>query len=210
MWMLEEAGLEYDLRTTIIPSRLDSRPPVTRDELKKLNVSGKVPILVDGDLVLSESLGINLYLAHLASGSLAPKSEREWAHAYQWTSWVLNEVDKPLEEVVLFRRSGAIATAPESELARDEQVRTSLLSTLSSLDRRLTAYPWLAGPGFGVADLNVASVLALVRPSGVELTSLSNLATWLDRALGRPAARSVFRKVIADAREQGFIGKLQI
>jgi glutathione S-transferase len=61
-----------------------------------------------------------------------------------------------------------------------------------------------------VADLNVAAPLALARPAGVDFGSLPCAERWLDRCLVRPAARSTWGKIIADAQALGFIGNLDV
>ena len=123
---------------------------------------------------------------------------------------MLNEVDKPLEEMVLLRRSGAFATATDSQLQRDENVRLVLLETLATLERRFDDVNWLSRQQFGVTDLNVASVVALAGPSAIDLSSRPRVGSWLGSCLSRPAAQSVFKKVVADATDQGFIGDLSI
>lgn len=123
---------------------------------------------------------------------------------------MLNEVDKPLEEMVLLRRSGAFATATDSQLQRDENVRLVLLETLATLESRFDDVNWLSRQQFGVTDLNVASVVALAGPSAIDLSSRPRVGSWLGSCLSRPAAQSVFKKVVADATDQGFIGDLSI
>jgi len=55
------------------------------------------------------------------------------------------------------------------------------------LDTALAGRPWLLGQAFSVADINLAAIAALARPSKVSLDSYGNVAGWLDRAVARPA-----------------------
>ena len=58
LWMLEEVGVPYEnVKTMFGPT--GSRTP----EFLRINPNGHIPAMVDGDLVLWESLAINLYLA---------------------------------------------------------------------------------------------------------------------------------------------------
>jgi glutathione S-transferase len=69
VWMLEEIGEPYELRFVDILKAEQKAP-----ELLARNAMGKIPVLVDGDAVVTESAAIGLYLAdRYAYGSLAPK-----------------------------------------------------------------------------------------------------------------------------------------
>jgi glutathione S-transferase len=69
IWLLEEIGRPWRLEPVIQAYRLadpaaPGAPRNTRSpDFLALNPQGAVPVMQDGDLVLSESLAINLYLA---------------------------------------------------------------------------------------------------------------------------------------------------
>ena len=111
MWMLDELGLEYRQMGAGVPTLLGELVP--REEIERLNPSGKVPVLVDGDRVLSESFGINLYLAMRYPSDLTPRSPQEWGQAFQWTFWVATEVEQNLGLSIGLRRSGLLSKAPD-------------------------------------------------------------------------------------------------
>ncbi len=68
VWMLEEVGIDYELRWVDIMAGGQKTP-----EFLKLNPMGKLPVLVDGAAVVSESAAIALYLGDRhAAGRLAP------------------------------------------------------------------------------------------------------------------------------------------
>src|SRR3546814_14659634 len=63
----------------------------------RLNPAGKLPVLVDGDLVLTESAAIVLYLAEkYGAGGLMPADLTERAQAYRWTLFAVTELEQPL------------------------------------------------------------------------------------------------------------------
>src|SRR6478735_4995262 len=71
LWMLEELGTDYELRFVDLLSGAHKAP-----ELLALNPMGKLPILTDGDQVITEVAAIGLYLAdRYALGRLAPKPD---------------------------------------------------------------------------------------------------------------------------------------
>jgi len=69
LWMLEEANVSYDLHFVDIMAGAQKSP-----EILALNPMGKLPILTDGDQVVTEAAAIGLYIAdRYALGRLAPK-----------------------------------------------------------------------------------------------------------------------------------------
>jgi glutathione S-transferase len=68
VWMLEEVGVPYSLRWVDIMAGEQKSP-----ELLALNPMGKLPVLTDGAVVVSETMAIALYLGDRhAPGRLAP------------------------------------------------------------------------------------------------------------------------------------------
>lgn len=209
MWMLDEIGVRYEqVPTAGVPSLLGD--PVPREEVERLNPSGKVPVLVDGDLVLSESYAINLYLAMQYESDLTPRDHREWARALQWTAWIATEIERDLGLSIALRRGGGLASAPARLREHDAFVLWGTRMALRTLESALDGGDWLAADRFTVADLNVASMLALAGPAGISLSEAPRVEEWLRRCLVRPAARSAWGTVLADARAFGFVGDLDV
>ena len=68
IWALEEAGVSYDLKLIDIMKREQKGP-----ELLSRNPMGKLPTLIDDDMVVTEAAAIALYLAdRYAPARLAP------------------------------------------------------------------------------------------------------------------------------------------
>src|ERR1700756_1362115 len=65
LWMLEEMGRPYQLMEK--STRADD---LHSAEYLRLNPNARIPTLVDGDLVLWESMAINLYLAQKYEGPM--------------------------------------------------------------------------------------------------------------------------------------------
>src|SRR5687768_10929528 len=82
VWMLEELGEPYELAWVDISKGGQKAP-----EFLRLNPMGKLPTLVDGDVVVTEGAAIALYLGdRYAYGKLAPKADDPRRGAYlRWT-----------------------------------------------------------------------------------------------------------------------------
>ncbi|HJQ83987.1 MAG TPA: glutathione S-transferase family protein [Candidatus Binatia bacterium] len=182
LWMLEELGVPYE--TVKVSFVGDARKP----DYLRLNPNGHIPTLQDGDLVLWESLAINLYLARKHDKGLWPKTVEGEGKAFQWSIWAMTELEEPVLTVLLNR----VFFPPEQRDAKkadDAAVRVK--QPLSVLESALSGKEYLAGTAFGVADLNVAAVLSWAPLGGIDLAPTPNTKAWLERCTGRPAFQKV-------------------
>lgn len=158
VWMaLEHAGLAYEPRRL----RVDAGDLKTA-EFRALNPKGKLPVLVDGQLALSESDAIAEYLAELAADAgqmLWPADRGSRALARRFASaanaYVYPAVRRIMEQT-LFREEG------EPDLVIIAEARGQL-----SADLMLLAW-WLqgdfaGGDSPGLADFTLYPFVALLR-----------------------------------------------
>ena len=180
LWVAEELGLVYE-HVPIEIGEAGARKP----EFLALNPNDRLPLIVDDDFVLTESLAITLYLAKkYAHGVLYPVRPLDEARAWQWSFWAIAEVDRGVNIWSLH----AVRLPPGE---RDAALRAEALGVLAApfkvLDAALSENPYLLGPDFTIADLNVAAVIS--RGIDMDLSTWPNLKNWLLRCLERPAAR---------------------
>lgn len=176
--MLEEIGLEYDLVAAFDPRS---------EEFGELNPNRKVPVLVDGDFVVWESMAVNLYLAQRYGGSLWPRSIEDQTRATMWSFWVMTE----LEDRLLTSMRSRFGPEAGRDLDLAEKLESEAERPLRALDLSLAGRDHLLGQGFTVADLNVASVLTLSRRARWDLAKYENANGWLERCLDRPSMEKV-------------------
>ena len=186
MWLMEEIGLEYEL----IPVDFRKGDTWTKDYLA-INPNGKIPTLVDDDLVLYESMAINLYLAKQYGGNFYLDDPAQEALTNMWSYWVMTEVEHSLLTILLNTR-----LLPE-EQRKPERIERNLLvleKPFSVLNDALEGKTYLVEEAFSVADLNVASVISWCRPARVNLKRWPNMKNWLERCISRPAFKKATRK----------------
>jgi glutathione S-transferase len=188
LWLLEELGLDYHQ----VP--VDYRDGgAETPELLALNPNGRIPVLTDGELVLYESMAINLYLASRYGGDsgLWPAEPHRQGLTYQWSFWVMGEVEQALLMVLMHKRVLPEARRDAQKLARN----TGLLQRpFAVLDQSLAEQDWLLGDAFTLADLNVAAVLSWARAARMDLSAYPHLTSWVKAAMARPAFRRASRK----------------
>jgi glutathione S-transferase len=181
LWIAEELKLDYE-HVPVEIGEAGARTP----EFLALNPNGRLPLIADGDFVLSESLAITLYLAKKYShGALYPTALEAEARLWQWSFWALTEVDRGVNIWSLH----AIRLPPDE---RDAALRDEALKLLAApfkvLDAAVAGNAYLLGPDFTVADLNVAAVIS--RAVDMDLAPWPHLKNWLMRCFDRPAARN--------------------
>ena len=179
LWMLEEVGRPYQLveKTT----RADD---LQTAEYLRLNPNARIPTLVDGDLVLWESMAINLYLAQKYDGPMHCASPEVLGIAAQWSFWAMLELEHLLLNLLEHRALLAEFSRDASAVERNELL---LKKPLGVLNDALAGRSYLAGTSFTVADLNVAGILVWAKMARLDLSAYPELARWLNACLARPA-----------------------
>jgi len=178
IWAAEEAGLPYE----VIP--IGFLPGFKLERAVAINPNNKIPALEDGDLVLFESLAINLHIAGKAGAPLMPAGD-DASRVLQWTLWSATEA-----EPHVMRWSYNAYLKPEAErVASEAQAgREALDARLAVIEKELAQRAFLVGGGFTIADLNLASVLYGSWLNGYDYAPFPRVKAWLDACLTRPGA----------------------
>lgn len=181
IWALEEAGAVYAYH------KIDLLAGAGRDpNYLALNPGGKVPTLVDGELILTESAAICTYIGDRfpASGLTPPVGSPERAHYNQWCFFVMSELEQPLWTITKHRFA-----LPEKRRvpAVIETAQWEWGVAAKILASGLAEQEFLVGGRFTAADILAAQTLAWARAFKMSLDP-GGLDTYADRLLARPAA----------------------
>lgn len=180
LWVLEELGVEYQ-RDMVDHTTGATKHP----DFLVINPGGKVPALTDGDVVMYESLAINLYLAMTyGKGSLWPDDAAGQAGCLQWTMFSATEVEPhsvgALIELIFKPEAMRDEAAAHAHLAK-------MPSPLSTLEKSLGGRRYLLGETFTIADVNVACVVNSLNMVGFDFSPYPNIIAWLKLCTARPA-----------------------
>ena len=179
-WLLNALGLEYEE----IPVNLMTGEHL-KPEFLKINPAGKVPVLVDGDTVITESSAIQLYLAEkFPQAGLIPQSLKERGEMYQWIFFLVTEIEAPL-----WRIARNTAIYPEGE-RQPEDVKIAARecqAMLAILEQHMQGRQHLVGEQISVADMNAAYTLDWANEAKM-LGDCPTLQTYLKRLYARPEA----------------------
>ena len=178
LWAIEEVGVEYE--HVAVGFGEDSKAP----EFLAVNPNGRIPALVDGELLLFESIAINLYLAKQYGGDLYPSAAQSEALAWQWSVWAIAEIE-PLQVASLVQKLFVPAEKRNERLIASSEKQ--LARPLAVLDAALAERKWLVGDAFGIADLNVAAVMLLLGLINFDYSAYTHVSDWAQRCYARPA-----------------------
>ena len=187
--LLEELGVKYDL---LLVDR--AKNAQKSKEYLKINPNGRIPTLVDKDLVLSEAAAIVLHLVdqHPDKG-LAPKvGTPERAKFYQWLIFLTKSLQ---EELMTWQYP--------SRLARDE---TAAMVVVRGAEARAAAFldviedhlkangPLFLGDKLSAVDFYLVMLARWARPMGTPPRSRPNIAKLLDRVKALPSVRRAYER----------------
>ena len=185
IWGMEEVGIDFE--HVPVTYGADSKA----GDYLSVNPNGRIPALIDGDLQLFESMAINLYLTKRYGGALYPANAADEARAFQWSVWAISEIE-PLQMQIVIQKLFTPEDRRNPKVI--EGATKSLQRPLKVLDAALSGGGWLAGDAFSVADLNVASVMHLMKMIDFSYAEHANVQRWADACYARPAlARALAR-----------------
>jgi glutathione S-transferase len=180
LWGLKELDADFEFVPVNLLAGEHKRPDFLR-----LNPRAKVPVLVDGDMVIPESAAIVLYLADkYRDQGLLPADLKDRAQAYRWVMFAVTELEQPL-----WRITRHTTLYPEDKrlpadiaLAREEFIAMATL-----LDRHLEGRQFIVGDGVTIADCVTAHLIDWANEQKL-IDGFPRLPAYLERMYARPAA----------------------
>ncbi|MEZ5856912.1 MAG: glutathione S-transferase family protein [Hyphomicrobiaceae bacterium] len=189
-WALAELELAYETRA-IGPRTGETKTA----EYTALTARQKVPLLQDGDLVITESAAIIAYLSDAyatAHNALLPRTPQSRAKCLEWIAFGLSELDAASLYVIRRHRDLAhiYGAAPDVCVAAEQYFGLQM----RSLDRALgDGRTFIADNRFSAADIILGTCLGWADRYGLEVSPLARdyLAALQSRAaFGRAVARN--------------------
>ncbi len=177
VWLLEELGQVYVRED--YGRQFNNTQTAT---YLALNPNGKVPTLVDGDVVVWESNTILRYLCNKVAGGTPyyPTDPGARSQVERWMDWQLASLNAPYLGV--FRE----AKKPEQERGANFGADVKELSAqLAILEQGVAGRPWLAGEAFSVADICLGPIIDRALGFPVALPALPGIRAWRDKLVAR-------------------------
>ena len=179
-WTLQELGVDFESVTVNLVAGEHQRP-----EFLKINPAGRVPVLVDDDLVLTESVAIVLYLAEkYPHKGLVPTDLKQRAQVNRWLLFAATELEQPLWRI---SRHTVLYPAHLRLPAEVSLARQDFTAMVAVLEAHMQGRQFLVGHTVTVADLVCAYTLDWANEVGL-LDGCPQLLGYLERMYARPHA----------------------
>jgi glutathione S-transferase len=173
VWALEEVGCPYELEFVDLMRGDHKLAPV-----RALNPMGKLPTLIDGDVVISEAAAVALYLAdRYAPGRLAPVLDSPQRGAYLRWSFYAPSVIEP----------GCMAHSSKWEFRASAAGFGTYEEMLATISFAIGKGPWILGEQFTMVDFVFGGTLRYMLTFGM-LDKRPEYEAYVARLNARPAA----------------------
>jgi glutathione S-transferase len=184
IWVLEEIGAKAEIKSMPYPPRKHA------PDYFAVNPTGMVPLLIDGEVRLSESMAICDYLATKHGSPLVvPTNDPERPQFLQWLWYGESTLMTPLSRLNIVRqveRQFERKGGPEVD-AIIAGARDHVAERLKMLEQRLEGRDFLAAGRLTLADISVSYPLHLVGLLGVDNLLGPRSVAYLERLRARPA-----------------------
>ncbi len=178
LWLLEELGVEYEIRNYQRDSETNLAPP----ELLDIHPLGKSPVITDGEYTIIESGAIIDYIVrHYGEGRLVPATGTAAYENYlQWIHYSEGSAMLPLMLKMYTSR------LPDGGEALQPRINSELDNHLGFMNRALEGVEWFVDNRFSAADIQL-SFVPQVGKLLYGLDAFPNLDDFLTRSHARPA-----------------------
>jgi glutathione S-transferase len=185
LWMLEEMGLDYGLQVV-------GFPPTENPDVLAVNPVGTVPVLIDGDVVMTESNAILDYLGRrYGPTSLVPDvQDPEYSRYQQFLHFGEASLAAGLSHTL---RTRVFAPDEQKDNWTARTIGEVFLQRLKAVDAALSTSSYLAGDTFTAADISVTYALVF----GKLMRLGAGYSEAVKAYLGRTTARDAYKRAAA-------------
>ncbi len=172
--LLSLLGLEYE-RITVDTRKGETRSPA----FKRLNPRGQIPVLVDGETTIWDSMAILVYLARRYGDTRwLPVDALFEARVMQWLAISENELLYGLARARAVRKLGRPFDL--------QQCQREAITGLEVMEARLVDQEWLAMPHATIADIACYPYVSVASEGDVSLAPFPAVRSWLKRVEALP------------------------
>jgi glutathione S-transferase len=149
---------------------------------RSLNPMGEVPVLVDGDRVLTQS-GVIQFDAAERTGRLDGTTAEDRAEVLRWILWDNHKFSSQIGSARFLMNFLPADKRPQPVI---DWLQGRLKAAFQVLDAHLLGRDWVAGTDVTIADIALCSYLFYPEPFGFSRADWPNIDRWLDRIAGLP------------------------
>lgn len=195
LWLLEELGLDYEIRAYARDPKTLLAPP----ELRAVHPLGKSPVVTDAGRVVAESGAIVAYLTERCGNALVPADAAARARYTYWLHYAEGSAMPPLLLKLVFSRLAPSSPTLLRPLVRAVAgrvlggfVEPELRRHAAYWEQELAERPWFCGADFSAADIQMSFPLEAFAARGTGAGP--RVTDWLARIHARPAYQRALRR----------------
>lgn len=179
-WMLQELGVAFEAVSVNLAAGEHRRP-----DFLDINPSGKVPVLVDGERILTESAAIVIYLAEkYPDRGFIPSELPLRGEFFRWILFAVTELEQPLWRIAMHTTLYPQEGRSPAEVAL---ARRDFLPMAAVLEKHMKGRTYVVGDQVTAADFVVAYTLDWAGEAHL-LEDFPTLRFYLERMYARPRA----------------------
>ena len=180
LWMLEELGQDYEIVNAAPHS----------DIVKQGNPGGRIPVLHDGDAVITDSVAIVTYLADKHGACTHPAGTPERGFQDAMTQFCVDEIE------------GALWTNAKNDFLHPEEIRVGAIGdvcryefakAMDTLAARVEGKAFIAGDDFTVPDLILGHCAGWAKNAKFDIPE-GPAADYMARMRERPALARAMKR----------------
>lgn len=200
LWLLEELGLEYEIK----PYARDAKTMLAPPELRAVHPLGKSPVITDGDTMVAESGAIIEYLIErYGKGQFVPGAGTPEKLRYTyWLHYAEGSAMTPLLMKLVFDK---VETSPMpffakpiaraiAQKVKKSYINPQIVAHLSYMEGELKRGKWFAGDEITGADIQLSFVLEAASARGGLDEKYPKLAAFVKRIHARPAYKRALER----------------
>jgi glutathione S-transferase len=190
LYCFGESGNAYKAALTLTLAGIDWQPvfvdffngETRTPEFRKLNAMGEVPVLVDGDRILTQSGAIQ-FDAVERSGKLGGTTAAERAEVLRWILWDNHKLSSQAGTVRFLSNFLPVDKRPEGVIPF---LQARLMAAFKVLEGHLATRDWIVGDAVTIADIACCSYLYYPEPFGFSRADWPHISRWLTRVADLP------------------------
>ena len=153
-----------------------------------INIMGEVPVLVDGDLTLTQSGRIQAYIAEI-SGQHGGVTDEEKGEVLRWTLWDNSKFSTSIGITRFLMNFIPEAKRPQQVI---EFNQARLKASYKILNAALEGRDFLVGEAITHADMSCCGYLYYPEPFGFDRSAWPNIDRWLTNISATPGWKAPY------------------
>jgi glutathione S-transferase len=153
----------------------------TPEFLRDVSPNGRIPVLQDGDRMLSESNAICFYLA--SGSSLIPDGQFDQADMLRWMFWEQYSHEPNIATLRFWLRNVGIDGLSDAQRIQITGKREAGLAALDLMDKHLSERKWFVADKFSLADICLFAYTHVADEADFDLEAYPEIVRWMERIM---------------------------